>query len=407
MRMDVTNPRLTKAYPAEPLRKNAPEKPPKLTTAARAPMNSTSPPRYPSATPNSGGASSFLDLKLGVVSIGLSKPPNPPVVLGRSYVYLWLTARIPLMPGVSYRKAAAKDFPEILGLIRGSVDDLLRDHGFFESSPFASPKQASIAQTGFPWFEMELKEDNEGFWVAEIEGKIAGITLSWVRGSLWYLAHLFVSTAYQGLDIGRNLMEKALNHGKGASITNRALVTFAYNRVSISLYARNGMYPREPLYYMECPSTNIKKETNTMLTHERITDFQKARSIIRDIDKVTTGYPREKNHEFMFALPTVQFHLFSQNKEPVGYAYTWQTGRIGPLATTSENAFQDALISAFNVAKTNGAPTVGMLATGSNDKLMEIALEQKMRILDNWLLMSAKPFQNFSNYVVYPTGAIL
>ena len=109
----------------------------------------------------------------------------------------------------------------------------------------------------------------------------------------------------------------------------------------------------------------------------------------------------------MFSLPTVQFHLFSENKEPVGYTYVWENGRIGPLATISGKTFQDALVSAFNIAKTNGAPTVGMLATGSNDKIMEAALEQKMRILDNWLLMSAKPIPNFSNYLVYPTGAIL
>lgn len=311
------------------------------------------------------------------------------------------------MPDVIYRKAAVKDFPEILGLIRGSVDNLLKDHGFFESSPFASIKQAPIPQTGFPWFEMEIKEDGEGFWVAEVDEKIAGVTLSWVRGPLWYLAHLFVSPAYQGLDIGRNLMERAMRHRGTETITNRALVTFAYNRVSISLYARNGMYPREPLYYMECPSSQVKKETDSKLTHERVTDFRKAKRIITGIDKVTTGYPREKNHEFMFSLPSVQFHLFSQGKEPVGYAYVWQNGRIGPLATMSASTFQDALVSAFNIAKGNGAAFVGMLAAGSNDKLMELALEQKMRILDNWLLMSAKPFANFSNYVIYPTGAIL
>ncbi|HVH14328.1 MAG TPA: GNAT family N-acetyltransferase [Candidatus Angelobacter sp.] len=311
------------------------------------------------------------------------------------------------MPDVTYRKATAKDFPEILGLIRGSVDNLLKDHGFFESSPFASTKQAPIPQTCFPWFEMEIREDSEGFWVAEVQGKVAGMTLSWARGPLWYLAHLFVSPAYQGLDIGRNLMEKAMKHHGNTSITNRALVTFAYNPVSISLYARNGMYPREPLYYMECPSSQVKKEADNKLTHERITDFQKARSIITSIDKVTTGYPREKNHKFIFSLQTVQFHLFSQGREPVGYAYVWQNGRIGPLAATSASTFQDTLVSAFNIARGNGAASVGMLAAGSNDKLMEVALEQKMRILDNWLLMSAKPFANFSNYVIYPTGAIL
>jgi len=37
----------------------------------------------------------------------------------------------------------------------------------------------------------------------------------------------------------------------------------------------------------------------------------------------------------------------------------------------------------------------------------EFLMEQKMRILDTWLLMSARPFPNFSNYVIYPTGAML
>ncbi len=50
---------------------------------------------------------------------------------------------------------------------------------------------------------------------------------------------------------------------------------------------------------------------------------------------------------------------------------------------------------------------MGMLATGSNEQLMEVALEQRMRILDNYLLMSAEPFSNFSNYVLYPTGIML
>ncbi len=308
---------------------------------------------------------------------------------------------------VSYRKATAKDFPEILNLLRSSVDNLLKTHGFYESSPFASNKQTGPTPTTFPWFDYALKEFREGFWVATVQEKIAGITLSWVSGPLWYLAHLFVLPEYQGLKIGQTLMEKAMKHDKHIAITNRALVTFAYNRVSISLYARNGMYPRDPMYYMECPSNNVKNFTSSNLKVERITDFQSVREDLNKIDHYTVGYPREKNHEFLFSLPTVKPFLFSTNEYPVGYAYVWQNGRIGPLATVSSTVFQDALRSAFSLAKAEGAPTVALLATGSNDKLMEVALEQKMRILDNWLMMSAKPFANWSNYVIYPTGAIL
>jgi len=214
---------------------------------------------------------------------------------------------------------------------------------------------------------MGLKEDSDGFWVATVEGKIAGITLSWVRGSLWYLAHLFVSPKYQGLDIGRNLMEKAMRHHKETPITNRALVTFAYNPVSISLYARHGMYPREPMYYMECPSGQVKAgPANTKLKNERVTDFEKNITILSRIDERTLGYPREKNHEFLFSLPTVRCHLYSTPNEPVGYAYVWQNGRIGPLATTSPTIFQEVLRSAFKLAAAEGASNVALLATGSN-----------------------------------------
>jgi len=62
---------------------------------------------------------------------------------------------------------------------------------------------------------------------------------------------------------------------------------------------------------------------------------------------------------------------------------------------------------AFKLAAAEGASSVGIAATGSNDQIMQVALEQRMRILDNYLFMSSKPFPNFSNYVLYPTGAML
>jgi hypothetical protein len=254
---------------------------------------------------------------------------------------------------------------------------------------------------------MGLKEDGEGFWVAEVGGKLAGLTLSWVRGSLWYLAHLFVSPEHQGLNIGQNLMERAMKHHKGPAITNRALVTFAYNPVSISLYARHGIYPREPLYWMEGPSQHVKTEASSKVRNERITDFEKGRKTLSHIDELNLGYLREKNHEFLFGLPTVQCHLFSFGNEPIGYAYVWKNGRVGPLATVSRETFRDVLRSAFRLAAAEGAASIGIAATGSNEQLMQVALEQKMRILDNYLFMSSKPFPNFSNYVLYPTGAML
>jgi len=294
-------------------------------------------------------------------------------------------------------------------LLRSTVDDLLKKHGFFEISPFSSARASPPnPQQGFPWFEFALKEDSDGFWIAEVGEDLAGIGLSWVRGPLWYLAHLFVSSDHQGLNIGRSLLDKTIEHRSDVPISNRALMTFAYNPVSISLYARYGMYPQEPLYSMEAPREQIpRQETDLGIKGERITDFQSNRKILSQIDRENTGFVREKNHEFLFSLPTVQCYLFSAENKPSGYAYVWKNGRIGPLAASSHSIFKDMVLYSIGIAANSDATNVGMLVTGSNETLMKIALENRMRIVDNYLFMSSSPMPNFSNYILYPSGAML
>jgi GNAT superfamily N-acetyltransferase len=317
---------------------------------------------------------------------------------------------IPALSDKVYRHAKREDFLEINNLIRSAFDGLLKEHGFWDISPFASSRLPPIPPSGpFPWLEMGLREDQNGFWVAEVGNEMAGIALSWVRGSLWYLAHLFVRPGYQGRDIGRNLVDRAMQHRKESEITNRALATLAYNPVSISLYSRYGIYPREPLYMMECPKENItpaKEEGG--LTSQRAESFQNISKVLTAIDQRCIGYPRERNHEFLFSLPSYKCYVYSVHHEPVGYAYVAQNGRVGPVATASADSFPHAVESAFRfAAREDKASSVSLAVTGSNEELMRLAFLYGMRIRDNFLLMSSKPFPNFSRYVVYPTGAML
>jgi ribosomal protein S18 acetylase RimI-like enzyme len=295
-------------------------------------------------------------------------------------------------------------------LIRSAFDDLLKERGFWDISPFASSRLPPLTPSGpFPWFELGLKEDQNGFWVAEVGNVMAGFTLSWVRGSLWYLAHLFVRPDFQGRDIGRNLMDRAMLHGKESKIRNRALVTLAYNPVSISLYSRYGIYPREPMYWMECPSPDAKSiDTDEKLTSKRAENFETARKTLTEIDTSCIGYPRDMNHEFLFSLPTYKCYIFSSRNNPVGYAYVAQNGRVGPAATKSQDTFATVVESALGyAAREEKASTVSLNATGSNEELMKLAFRYGMKIRDNFLLMSSIPFPNFSRYLLYPTGAML
>lgn len=324
--------------------------------------------------------------------------------------HAWVTSRASqTLPEIVYRRAEQRDFKEITDMVRSAIDDLEKRHGFSDISPFASSRLPPVPAAGpFPWYEFEMKEDREGFWVAELDGTIVGLSLSWVRGTLWYLAQLFVRPGYQGRAIGSSLMERAMSHGKQAEITNRALVTFAYNPVSISLYTRNDMYPREPLYFMDCPSENIVASSpENGLKIETVQDFQSVRKTLTRIDEKCIGYPREKNHQYLFSLPSFRCFLSKVHNEPVGYAYVAENGRVGPVAATSSRVLLDSVRSGLENAAQKTTTTVGLTVAGSNAELMKMAFGYGMKIRENFLLMSTKPFPNLSNYVLFPTGALL
>jgi len=154
---------------------------------------------------------------------------------------------------------------------------------------------------------------------------------------------------------------------------------------------------------------NVKKaDDDGELTSELAEDFQAVRKVLKTIDMDCIGYPREKNHEFLFSLPSYKCYIYASHGKPLGYAYVAQNGRVGPVATVSENSFGYVVESAIGFAsQEEKAPSVSVNVTGSNEKLMKLAFRHGMKIRDNFLLMSSKPFPNISRYVIYPTGAML
>jgi hypothetical protein len=97
--------------------------------------------------------------------------------------------------------------------------------------------------------------------------------------------------------------------------------------------------------------------------------------ILSLVDEQCVGYPRGRNHEYLVGLPNVQCHIFSVGGDPIGYVYVWKNGKIGPLATVSHRIFKDIVKTSLSIAAQQESPTVGMLVTGSNEILMQIALD--------------------------------
>ena len=294
--------------------------------------------------------------------------------------------------GIVYRRARRDDAPATSRIWAVAVSDLNRHHGFEHLQISPNPQN--------PYFTYCLNEEPEGIWVAEKDGQAIGFSLCWVRGPFWFLAQLFVLPEYHGQGVGRTLLEKALAHGGSEEVTNRALITFAYNPVSISLYARSRMYPREPLYAMVGQSRTVcerlrEQEANELgekgaNAFERVSGPAEIR-VLRRIDEDVLGFSRDRDHSYLLQAQGSACYLFLEHGTPQGYVYVWTNGRIGPLAVQSAERLAGLLRFGLKLASET-AEQVSVLVAGSNEQAMPLALAHGLRIDCPFLLMASRPF---------------
>ena len=67
-------------------------------------------------------------------------------------------------------------------------------------------------------------------------------------------------------------------------------------------------------------------------------------------------------------------------------------------------AFAKVMTAALSLAPRQNSAEVSALIAGSNEQAMSIAVKNKMQIKRPSLLMSSKPFGNWSNYLFYGTA---
>ncbi len=298
--------------------------------------------------------------------------------------------------GIVYRQARLDDAAAASRILAEAINDLNRRHGF-ELQVTANPQN--------PYFVFCAGGEPEGTWVAEDAGEVVAFSMSWIRGSFWFLSQLFVLPGYQGQGIGRFLLEKALAYHGSHEIMNRALITFAYNPTSISLYARFGLYPREPMYVLAADAANVSAHPKDGVSEgcEKVSG-RAVLAELRGIDQEALGLARDRDHSYLSNVAEVACYLFRKDGIPHGYAYIWKNGRIGPLAVRSTTWLPDVLSTSFRLALMGNPEQVSILVTGSNEPAMALALRQGLRITTPFLWMSSRPLENLACYLFYSPG---
>lgn len=296
-----------------------------------------------------------------------------------------------------YRPARADDAAPATAIFAAAVNDLSARHGL------AAPPLRPLPPN--PFFAFCLRDQPEGFWVAEDGGDVIGFALSRVLGEMWFLAFLFVAPGHQGRGIGRELLSRAAAHG-GPAITNRALITFAYNPSSISLYLKHGMYPRESIYWMAGPSHGAPpaRPARAAVDYERLPADQAALAVLAPIDRAVLGFARDGVHAYLLNAPGAACYLCLRDGCPIGYAYAWTNGRVGPLAAIDGSLVRAVMDGALSLAAGGGSRQISTVVPGANADAVSLALERGLRLTFPYVLMSEKPFGHWDRYLCHSPG---
>ncbi len=291
---------------------------------------------------------------------------------------------------VVIRPACAEELPRAEELVVGSINDLTERHGF--------GRMATLRPPDFQLFS--LQDDPDGLWTAEEQGQILGFAFSWACGGLWFLAELFVSPEQQGRGIGNELLKRTLDHAHKARSGNKALITFAFNTVSQGLYIRHGLFPRLPIYIVSgAREASTARLRGPQLRCVCLEDTDSHLRSLAEIDNRALGFAREKHHKFLINDGTVKGALLYAGEKCAGYTYVSANGHIGPLAVAHRDDMAMAFRTALNLAAQSGSSQVSAFIPGTSDSALGIAVEVGMRIMYPMVLMAARDFGEWTQYL--------
>jgi ribosomal protein S18 acetylase RimI-like enzyme len=288
-----------------------------------------------------------------------------------------------------FRPARADELQRAEELVVRSINDLTERHGF--------GPMATLRPPDFQLFS--LKDDPDGLWVAEADGEIVGFALSWVCGSLWFLAELFVSPGHQGRGVGNELLAQTFEHARKAGATNKSLITFTFNVVSQGLYIRHGLLPRLPIYLVSVArDVLMSRLQGDKLVSTPIQPTASHLKTLTQLDVGTLGISREKHHRYLLSDGTMKGILLHDGGDCVGYAYVSATGHVGPVAVAQTSRMGGAFRTALDLAAVSGASQVSAFLPGVCEALT-VAVEHGMRITFPMVLVSTRDFGDWTRYL--------
>jgi GNAT superfamily N-acetyltransferase len=329
---------------------------------------------------------------------------------------------------VTFRAPRVDELPDCALIWHASVNDYMTRLGH--------PLPPPVLEPAIRLAEHLLATDPEHFRVAVMgaphRDRLVGFAIGLQREHVWFLSQLYILPAEQRQGLGRALLSQVLPSGAEAGAADRSLArgsvdkpgvlatcTDAAQPISNALYSKLGIVARMPVFnllgrpaspraFPQLPEdvVAVPLEPAGHLAHRNPAEPGKVdlAEIVDSIDRSVLGYAHRADHDFLRVQGRTGFLYRSGAGDPLGYGYSSQAGRFGPVALLDETLTAPVIGHLMRTIPPRGAASIWV--PGANDRAMVALLRAGFR-LEGFpaMLCWTRPFAAFERYV--PAGLAL
>ncbi len=313
------------------------------------------------------------------------------------------------LAGITFRPATEADQPECSRLHREAIDAYLAPMGF---PPLPLENQgllrlhAHTLETDPTRFQVAERRDGNG-----TSAPLIAFGSAVDRGPMWFLSMLFVDAAEQARGLGRALLERLLPE----ELDGRRLATCTDSAQPISngLYASYGIVPRMPfLNFLGRPRPGWTPPplpdgvTAARLQPDAAGALEPGdRHDIDALDRSVLEFSHPEDHAYDLRERPWLLGYRDASGRLVGYGYTSEVGRVGPIAVVEPGLLLPILGHLLLAVEPRGASSVwlGGHATEAVAEAVRAGLRlEGFPILACW----SEPYADFTRYVPTSPGLI-
>lgn len=316
----------------------------------------------------------------------------------------------PAPSGHAVRPAIVDDLPTCAAIWRDALNDYL--------APMAQPEVPDDLGAILRLYGHLLATDPATFLVAERDGRIDAFVVVLRREGLTFLSMLFVRPSAQGHGLGRALLARVMvdrpvgpgSDGPWATATDSA------QPISNGLYGSFGIVPRMPLLRL----VGLPQRPDAFppfppgvepIPFDEVGDGRDGleRSALgaelSDLDRDAAGFDRTPDHGFHRTEGRTGFLLRAADGRSVGYGYSSEAGRVGPVAVRDAALLGPLIGHLVTAVQPRGA--FGIWVPGGAGEAVVPLLRAGFRLeAFPVLLCWDRPFADFARYIPASPGLL-